>query len=105
MLRTALRCGIDVEAFWTMTPRETLMAIEAAAWRDQRRMLTQAWYTAALTRAPAKKFPTLERLLNPPRPATGEALEARRQEFEEAAARIDVEKLNEKMRQHASRTR
>jgi hypothetical protein len=72
------------------------MAIEASIWRDeiqQKRNLTLAWQTAALTRA--KRLPSLKQLLNikPARPLHGEELEKRRQEFKEMTANLDVSKL------------
>jgi hypothetical protein len=72
------------------------MAIDAAIWRDevqQRRNLTLAWQTAALTRA--KRMPSLKQLLNtkPARPLHGEELEKRRQEFKEMTANLDLSKL------------
>lgn len=91
-----MHAGIKVLEFWDLTPRETFMAIDAAIWRDevqQRRNLTLAWQTAALTRA--KRMPSLKQLLNtkPARPLHGEELEKRRQEFKEMTANLDLSKL------------
>jgi hypothetical protein len=80
-----LRSGIGVREFWELTPRETLLAIEAAIWRDERQQeqdIALAWRTAALTRT--KKLPTLRSLLassKPPKKLSGTELEKRRDEF------------------------
>lgn len=91
-----MRAGIGILEFWDLTPRETFMAIDAAIWRDevqQRRNLTLAWQTAALTRA--KRMPSLKQLLNtkPAKVLHGEELEKRRQEFREMTANLDLSKL------------
>jgi hypothetical protein len=82
----ALKCGVSVQAFWGMTPRETAAVIEAAAWRfdqEQRGRAWLAWHVAVLSRM--KKIPPLQKLLaNPKAKAlSGEELEKRRQEFGE----------------------
>lgn len=95
LLKKALRCGVDVAAFWKMTPAETYMAIEAAVWRDDREQklaLRTAWHTAALSRA--KRMPSLGQFMTPPaRKVTGEELRKRRQEFDEMTANVDVDQL------------
>ena len=68
-----------------MTPRETVMAIEAAAWRAeqaQRGRAWLAWHVAALSRA--KRMPPLARLFRLPgaKRLEGEELARRRREFE-----------------------
>lgn len=84
-----------------MTPRETFMAIEAAVWRqemEQKALFTAAWYTAALTRA--KHPPSLQRFLNPPKPArklTGKELEKRRREHREMTRNVDVTMLGARL--------
>lgn len=87
--------------FWALTPRETLAAIEAAAWRTeqaQRQDAWLAWHIAALSRA--RRLPRLARIVRPAdaEPLKGEALECRREERDEMLARVDIEKLNEAMR-------
>lgn len=72
-----------------MTPKETLMAIEAATWRmeqAQKGRAWLAWHTAALSRS--RRMPALVRLLGVPdaKPLEGEELERRRREFEEMKA-------------------
>jgi hypothetical protein len=96
-LRDALRCGVTVESFWSMTPRETYATIEAAAWRaeqEQKARAWLAWHTAALSRA--KRMPPLARLLPLPaaRPLSKEDAAKKRSEFE-AMASTNVERINE----------
>lgn len=84
-----------------MTPREALMAIEAAIWRDDRRQeldIVQAWSTAMLIRA--KRIPSLKQLLNtkPAKPLHGKELEKRRREFKEMTANIDLNKLADQLK-------
>lgn len=85
-LRDALRAGVPALQFWEMTPRETLAAIEAAAWRlehEEERAISQAWHTAALSRA--RRFPALKSLLKRAKPseAARKPIAERRQEFQE----------------------
>jgi len=87
-----------VAEFWALTPHETYMAIEAAAWRlerEHRRDAWLAWHVAALTRA--KRLPALKRLLgtDKARALEGEELEGRRTEHREIMGKIDVGKINE----------
>lgn len=100
----ALRCGIGVLEFWALTPRETVLAIEAALWRDehaQRQQVAASWRTAALMRA--KKLPSLRKLLadRPAKPLSGRELERRRREFEQAGAGVDVNAIAAKLRKSA----
>lgn len=82
--------GISIEAFWEMTPRETIAALDAAAWRmrqEQTQMLSLAWHTAALMRA--KRMPALSQMVaRLKRPRRNEPIERRREEFEELKARM-----------------
>ena len=92
-----MRAGIRILDFLDMTPAETFMMIDAIIWRDevqQKRDLTLAWQTAALTRA--KRMPSLKQLLNtkPARPLHGAELEKRRREFKEMTANLDLSKLD-----------
>ncbi len=73
-----------------MTPRETILAFEAAAWRmrqDRANLVSLAWHTAALSRA--KKLPSLmslvAKILKPPK---DEPLDKRREEFEDMKRRM-----------------
>jgi hypothetical protein len=96
LLKQALRCGIGVAEFWNMTPREAIMAIEAAIWRDERRQeldIVQSWSTATLIRA--KRIPSLKQLLNtkPAKPLHGKELEKRQREFKDMTANVDINKL------------
>jgi len=95
----ALRSGLALPDFWEMTPRETMLAIEAANWREreaEKRAIAQARLTALLVRA--KRIPTLKQLLagGPAKPLRGKELIKRRREFEEMSARakdLDINKL------------
>jgi hypothetical protein len=85
LLVEALRAGIPIGEFWDMTPRETVLVIEAAAWRAeqaQRGRAWLAWHVAALSRA--TRLPPLSRLFRLPgaKRLEGEDLEKRRREFE-----------------------
>jgi hypothetical protein len=67
-----------------MTPREVVLWMEATAWRaeqEQQRMLSLAWYVAALQRA--KTLPPLRRLLRPRQAAKQVPIGERRKEFAE----------------------
>jgi hypothetical protein len=92
----ALKFGLSVQEFWDMTPRETIAALDAAAWRirqEQMQMLSLAWHTAALTHA--RKLPPLARLLSRlQKPDKKEApLAERRAEFEEMKKRMGALKV------------
>jgi len=73
-----------------MTPRETILAFEAAAWRmrqEQARLVSLAWHVAALSHA--RRLPPLTRLLNQIlKPVQDEPIEKRREEFEEMQRRM-----------------
>lgn len=74
-----------------MTPRETLMAMEAAAWRadvQHRQDAWLAWHVAMLQRA--KRMPPLARLVAPPkaRKLEGAELELRRAEYAEMVGAV-----------------
>jgi len=84
-----------------MTPRETLMTIEASIWRNERRQeldLVQAWSMAKLMRA--KRIPPLKALLNtkPAKPLRGKELEKARQEFKELNKNLNLKKIAERMK-------
>lgn len=84
LLAEALRAGVPTLEFWDLTPRETVQAIEAAAWRleeEQRGRLWLAWHVAALSRA--RRLPSLAQILAPRegKRLAGDELEARRREF------------------------
>lgn len=78
-----------------MTPRETFMVIEAALWRDeakQRAGVTQAWLTAALSRA--KRLPKLDRLITKrAKQPDAKELARRKQDFQEMTQNIDLKVL------------
>lgn len=87
----ALAIGLTVEAFLSLTPRETALTFEAAAKRMERerqRDAWLAWHVAALVRA--KRFPPLKRVLglDKARPLEGEELERRRREHQEIVERM-----------------
>jgi soluble lytic murein transglycosylase-like protein len=86
---------VTVSEFWEMTPRETMMAIEAAIWRDERaqkQALSAAWHTAALARV--KRLPALAQLFAAPaRKLRGRELEKRRREFAEMSAAKGISEL------------
>ena len=101
LLESALKCGVSVAEFWSLTPRETYAVIEASAWqleREHRRNAWLAWHIAALSRA--KRMPPLQRLIAPgkARALEGEELERRRAEHREIMQKIDVGKINEAKR-------
>lgn len=105
LMKQALRCGVSVAEFWEMTPRETLLTIEAAIWIDRRRVrqdLSLAWHTAALSRV--KRMPSLKRLLasskgsDKARPLKGKELEKRRDEFETLTEKVDVDVLAKRVK-------
>lgn len=82
---------MTVAEFWGLTPRETQMVCDAAAWRmaqAQELALSLAWHTAALSRA--KRIPPLQRLLARLRRAAEPEpdIEERRAEFEELKRRM-----------------
>jgi len=86
-----------VGEFWALTPRETLVAMEAAVWRAnqaQVRDASLAWHIAALTRC--KKLPGLRKLLAPLLPSTAkkQPIEKRRDEFNELKSRMTWAKRN-----------
>jgi len=101
LLEQSLKCGIGVREFWSLTPRETYMVLEAATWRlerEHRRDAWLAWHIAALSRA--KRLPALQRLIAPgkARALEGEELERRRAEHREIVQKIDVDRINEAKR-------
>ena len=101
LLESALKCGVGVLEFWSLTPRETYATIEASSWRlerEHRRDAWLAWHIAALSRA--KRLPPLQRLIAPGKARTlvGEELERRRTEHREIMQKIDVGKINEAKR-------
>ena len=72
-----------------MTPRETIAALDAAAWRirqGQMQAISMAWHTAALVRA--RKLPALAMLLNRMKGPDKTPLAERRKEFEEMKERM-----------------
>jgi hypothetical protein len=86
--------------FWEQTPKETLMTIEAAVWRDERRQkldIALAWRVAALSRQ--KRLPSLKKLLTPDetRPLRGKELKKRQQEFREMTKNLDVKALSQQL--------
>lgn len=85
---------MTVVEFWDLTPRETMMTCQAAAWRMEQAhelALSLAWHAEALTRA--KRIPPLQRLLARLRRASAPEpdldLEERAAEFEELKRRMN----------------
>jgi len=83
--------------FWLLTPRETLLSIEAAIWRDdqrQKRDISQAWLVAALSRR--KRLPPLSVLFTSKaaKKLGGAELQQRRQEFSEMTKNLDLSSIN-----------
>ncbi len=82
---------MTVRDFWAMTPAETALVLEAAAWRleqTHREQAWLAWHTAALMKA--RHMPGLQRLM-PKRRARrlrGAELERRQREHEEIVRRM-----------------
>jgi len=88
-----------------MTPRETFATIDAANWRadvQRHRDIWFAWHIAALSRA--KRMPPLQRLLGggQAKALAGKALEKRRREHQKIRASINVDLINEVMRDRGS---
>ncbi len=80
-----------MEAFWRLTPAETLAALDAYAQREeheQQRLAWLAWHIAALQRT--KRLPSLERLLRGHKTVQlrGDALEQKRREHAEMIERL-----------------
>ena len=73
-----------------MTPRETIAALDAAAWRirhEKMQMMSLAWHTAALMRA--RRMPSLAQMTaRLKKPRRNAPIEQRREEFEELKARV-----------------
>lgn len=93
LLRQALKAGLSVAEFWSLTPRDLLLTLEARVWRTERaqqQAVRQAWLTAALVRA--KRMPALGRLLNarPARALHGAEAVQRRAEFKDLAGKVDL---------------
>lgn len=92
-----------------MTPKETFMAIDAFMWREemqQRQAMAIAWHTAALMRQ--NRMPSLNRFLNPPKPAkklTGKELQRRRKEHREMTRNVDVNLLGQRLAAAKARAR
>ena len=95
MLERALRAGLSVEAFWALTPHETLLAVNAASWRNEQ-LLSVAWYTAALMRT--RRMPKLKQFLghDGARALKGKELDRRTSEFEEISRRMGTVKRHDK---------
>jgi len=99
LMREALRCGVTIAEYWSMTPPETLAVIEAHNWRqrqEERRQMTTAWMTAALTRT--RRLPRLGALLarsKRPQKLSKNDLAARRTEFRQAATPEKLARINE----------
>ena len=91
----ALRAGVTVPAFWDMTPRETMTAMEAAVWQAEQTQageLAQAWHIAALARQ--RRLPALATLLAKLKPSKAKKapIEERRREFEAFKASFEASK-------------
>jgi len=113
-----LRAGLGVEEFWSLTPRETRMAMEARAWRLEQETartgelirLAQklagwlAWHVAALQRS--KRLPALQRLLGggETKALTPEEARQRKAEFEELKRIAQEQRRNRKGRKEGKET-
>lgn len=99
LLKHALRVGVTATEFWDLTPRETIMTLEAALWRQEQHQKDQialAWYVAALSRA--KRLPNLKQLLaGPAKPLKGNELKRRRSEYQELTT-IDLSALEQRVK-------
>ena len=74
---------MGVEEFWSLTPRELHLVMEARVWQMEqarKQAVQTAWLTAALERS--KRMPSLRRMLgnDKARPLHGAELERRRAE-------------------------
>jgi hypothetical protein len=85
--------GLRDDDFWELTPYELHRRI--VGWNKRQeanrvRILYGAWHSAAFARA--KRFPSLLRILKPPksRKLKGAELERRKRQFEERARRSGV---------------
>jgi len=110
----ALRAGLSVEEFWSLTPRETWMTLEARAWRmehesertgelirlAQKMLGWLAWHVAALQRS--KRLPALQRLIGggQTKEMTPDEARERQAEFEEL--KKSAESAREKRRMGTS---
>lgn len=86
-----MRVGLGVDEFWSLTPRELKLALEAGAWQAEqarKRAVQQAWLTAALERS--KRMPRLKSLLGDDKaqPLRGAELERRKAEHEAMVAHM-----------------
>ena len=91
LLADALKVGLSVDEFWGMTPRETVLVVEAAIWRYDREHQQRAWlawHIAALGRA--KRLPSLRKLLGMPaaKKLVGDEAERRAREHAEMVKRM-----------------
>lgn len=57
-----IRAGLQVEEFWSLTPYEFGIVVEARQEQGNKERIQQAWLIAALVWQ--KKLPKLEKLLN-----------------------------------------
>ena len=88
-----MKCGITIEQYWEMTPKEVYQVIRAVSWRmaeDQKDLAWLAWHFAALSRA--KRLPPLSALLssNKTKKLHGDELEKRRKEFADLKERMNA---------------
>lgn len=87
---------MGVLEFWSLTPRETYQAIEAAAERDQRiheQLAWTAWHTAALQRT--KRMPSWKQFYHRPAKKMTPAELAQRRQDHEAMAEVWRKKQDE----------
>lgn len=92
--------------FWSMTPYETELAIEASEWRSERLQrfnLKLAWDMAMLSRQ--KRIPSLKSLLSarPTRPLQGAALQKSRSDFKAMASTSNVDLINAAMKKRVNK--
>ncbi len=85
-----MRAGLLPSQFWAMTPKELGEYYKGKIWQEeqeQRKLVSLAWYTAALGRA--RRLPTLRSLIEPkPKKLTPEQIEARKAEIDELSRRM-----------------
>lgn len=87
-----MRAGLTVDQFWSMTPKETHLYLEAATWKEKQKQRSRAWlawHIAAFTRA--KKMPAYAAVVKPKeaRVLTAEEKKRKQAEFEELVKRIE----------------
>lgn len=85
--------GLNVNEFWSLTPRELAMTFDAVGWQQEQkwqRDVMLAWHIAAFTRS--KRLPDLKTILNPgeTKVLTPEEKVRRAAEFDRLSTRMGI---------------